>query len=125
MYLLRSFMAALVILALAWIALAQGSDPLGGQWVGVWSNSLGESGNESLVLSEDANGNLKGVWGDEMPVVGRRVGSKSFALTGETATRFYNITGVVKGDQINLVFGIKQRDKDFKYTGNAQLTRSK
>ena len=62
---------------------------ISGSWVGQWTNSTGEIGSDSLIIQEDTNGNLQGIWSGTVTVEGRRTGTASFEMSGETANREY------------------------------------
>ncbi len=57
---------------------------ISGSWFGQWTNSTGESGSDSLVIQEDTNGNLQGIWSGTVAVEGRRTGNASFEMSGKT-----------------------------------------
>ena len=113
---------ALVSLALPFTAFAQGGG-FAGKWTGEWSNSLGEYGNDSLVLSEDANGNLRGLWSDDVPVSGQITGSNTASLVGQTATRAYDIWARVDGDRMTLQYTATRLDAAGSYSGESRFTR--
>jgi len=123
MYLrLSLILAAFVILSLTDPALVQGSD-FAGKWTGEWSNSLGESGNDSLVLSEEANGNLSGLWSNEVTVSGQLTGSDTASLVGQTATRDYRIRARVEGDRMTLTYSAARLNAEGSYNGESRFTR--
>jgi hypothetical protein len=73
--------------------------PFAGEWNGTWSNSVGQKGPDSLILSEDAAGHIHGLWTGEVSVAGRRVNPTTAELHGETATRSYLLMATISGTQ--------------------------
>jgi hypothetical protein len=94
-----------------------------GQWYGRWSNNLGESGDDSLVLKEDQNGNISGVWTNEVPVSGRRINGNTVELQGWTATRSYQMTVIATGNEITMQYTATRLNSSGSYRGTARLFR--
>ena len=97
--------------------------PFAGQWYGRWSNNLGESGDDSLVLKEDQNGNLSGIWTNEVPVSGRRINGNTIELQGWTATRSYLMTVTATGNEITMQYTATRLNSSGSYRGTARLFR--
>lgn len=97
--------------------------PFAGQWYGRWSNNLGESGDDSLVLKEDQNGNISGVWTNEVSVSGRRINGNTIELQGWTATRFYQMTVTATGNEITMQYTATRLNSSGSYRGTARLFR--
>ena len=97
--------------------------PFAGQWYGRWSNSVGESGDDSLVLKEDQSGNISGVWTGNVPVSGRRINGYTLELQGSTATRFYQMTVTAAGTEITMQYTATRLNSSGSYSGTARLFR--
>lgn len=94
----RSLMVTAVILTSLLSALPFGAGIFTGRWAGEWRNSLGESGANSLVLREDREGTLKGLWTGEIEVSGNRINADSLEWRGRTTTRSCQITATLDRD---------------------------
>jgi hypothetical protein len=125
MSVLRKLLVIVALLSLATPALArdEGRGSFAGVWTGRWSNSLGESGDDSLVLSEDPDGDLRGTWTDEVPVAGRRTRRGAVELRGRTRDRSYVITATVKGNRMTLAYDVTPLDGGDSYHGTSRLVR--
>jgi hypothetical protein len=97
--------------------------PFAGKWYGRWSNNLGESGDDSLVLKEDQNGNISGVWTNEVSVSGRRINGSTIELQGWTATRSYQMTVTATGNEITMQYTATRLNSSGSYRGTARLFR--
>lgn len=126
MYALRSGLIALAILVLTHTAVsARDAKSFAGRWVGHWSNSLGERGDDSLVLREDADGNISGIWTNEVHVSGQRINRNTIELTGQTSARSYQITATIEGGVMTLKYIATRLDSDGSYQGRSTFTRSR
>jgi hypothetical protein len=115
---------AVVIFLMAQAVLAFGAD-FAGEWRGEWRNSLGESGPDSLVLSEDYQGNLSGLWTNEVRVTGRRLNPNTIELQGQTSNRSYQITATVEHGEMHLRYMATRLDGAGSYRGRARLFRAR
>ncbi len=120
---IRECLLVMVILALISPANALETVTFAGRWTGQWSNSLGESGADSLVLSENEDGKLSGAWTGTVEVSGNRVNTNTAELRGRTNLRSYQITATVKADEVALNYTVTRLDSPGSYHGKALLTR--
>ena len=121
---MRSSIVVMIILVLAHTAFGNDWPSFAGQWTGQWSNSLGERGDDSLVLTEDSNGNLSGLWTNEVTVSGRRINRNTIELQGQTAARSYQITATVKGDELIMQYIATRLNGSGSYHGRARFIRN-
>jgi hypothetical protein len=121
MRLVSSSIVAIVILALVCTAFGNDRESFAGQWTGQWSNSLGERGDDSLVLKEDSNGKLSGVWTNEVAVSGRRINRNTIELQGQTGTRSYQITATVIGNEMVMQYLSTRLNSSGSYNGTSRL----
>ncbi|MBA4417197.1 MAG: hypothetical protein C0392_04710 [Syntrophus sp. (in: bacteria)] len=124
MNLIRSSIVAMIILALAHTVFGNDWIPFAGQWTGQWSNTLGERGDDSLVLTEDQNGNLNGIWTNEVTVSGRRINQNTIELQGQTTARSYQITATVNGDEMIMQYIATRLNGSGSYRGRARFIRN-
>ncbi len=96
-----------------------------GQWSGRWQNDQGESGEDSLVLTEEPNGSLRGTWSGNLPVTGRRIDNHTAMLSGRTATRSYTIDARVEDGVLTLSYSASRLDAGGSYTGRSVLRPTK
>lgn len=94
-----------------------------GHWQGGWSNSLGESGPDSLELQQDQRGNLSGTWSGNVPVSGRCLDATHLQLRGRTATREFHIQGTLTGQKLQLTYRADRLNGTGSYTGQSTFTR--
>lgn len=99
------------------------SAALAGEWAGTWSNSVGESGADTLVLREDASGNLSGTWSGYVEVRGRRLSPTSLELQGSSANRAFTIRGALEGGQLVLRYTARRLDGAGSYDGESRFRR--
>jgi hypothetical protein len=92
-------------------------------WAGTWTNSLGEHGNDTLVLTNDGNGNFTGIWSGNINVRGQWLDKTNLKMSGQTTTRSYQVDGEVLGDTLNLEYTATRLNTSGTYTGKEQLTR--
>jgi hypothetical protein len=100
-----------------------GVEKLSGTWAGRWTNSLGERGADSLIVTEDAEGGLSGTWSGNIPVTGRRTGGSTFEMSGRTATREYRITASLSGGTLALDYTVRRLDAAGSYSGRSTFNR--
>lgn len=93
-----------------------------GKWSGPWSNSLGEEGESSLKLAEDADGKLSGVW-DGVQVKGERINKNTIELRGKNAKRSYQLTCTVSEGKMQVKYVVTRLDSEGSYDGKATLTK--
>lgn len=124
MRLVSSSIVAIVILALVCTAFGSDRESFAGKWTGQWSNSLGERGDDSLVLTEDSNGKLSGVWTDEVAVSGKRINRNTIELQGQTAARSYQITATVIGNEMVMKYMATRLNSSGSYDGQSRLIRN-
>lgn len=112
------------------VARLQGETPpaptpasLTGRWAGSWSNSVGESGADSLLLQEDGSGNLSGTWSGNIPVQGRRLSASEIELRGANGRRNFTIRGSLEGGQLVLRYTARRLDAPGSYTGESRFQR--
>lgn len=96
---------------------------LTGQWSGSWSNSVGESGPDSLVLQEGPSGELSGTWSGNIAVRGRRLSASEFELEGSTSRRAFRLRGRLEGGQIRLTYTAQRLDAEGSYSGESRFQR--
>jgi len=60
-----------------------------GDWVGEWSNSLGQIGGDSLWLYKGSDGQYSGIWSKAMRISGRQINASTIELHGRTYNRDY------------------------------------
>ena len=117
--------AALAVLVVVQTARADDKVAFAGSWSGTWSNSVNQSGDDTLVLTEDADGNLSGKWTGEVDVTGMRINRNSFELKAKTAKRSYQITGTIKDGTMTMKYIVTRLDSDGTYNGKSTLTADK
>ena len=96
---------------------------LAGRWTGYWMNSLGEKAPDSLVLEEASDGGIRGLWDGKVPVSGRWTTHSALELYGETATRAYDINGVLEGNTLTFEYLARRLDAPGSYRGRSIFTR--
>ncbi len=106
-------------------AFAQHPATLAGRWTGYWQNSTGDRGDDSLELTEDADGHLSGIWTGNVPVSGRRTDDRTAELHGRTDTRAYRIVVTAHRDELVLKYTARRLDSSGEYEGESRLTRSR
>jgi hypothetical protein len=105
-------------------ALAQAAS-FSGTWTGHYENSTGDRGDDSLVLSEDQNGNLSGVWTGNVQVSGRRTGDTTAELHGRTDTRAYRLYLTAEGDRLIGKYHARRLDSSGEYDGECRFHRAR
>jgi hypothetical protein len=103
---------------------AQSAAAFAGRWTGHWQNSSGQSGEDSLALSEDQDGHLTGTWTGSVAVSGRRTDDRTAELHGRTDTRAYRIYLTIHRDELTLKYTARRLDSSGEYEGESTLTRS-
>jgi hypothetical protein len=96
-----------------------------GTWTGTWTNSLGERGNDSLVLEEKAGGVISGTWSGSVPVSGKRLTATTLELSGHTATRAYQMKATLEAGVMTLRYVARRLNAAGSYEGTSTLTRSR
>jgi len=99
---------------------------LAGSWTGPWTNSLGEHGNDTLVITEN-NGNLgtfRGLWSDNILVTGQWLNKTNFGFSGRTSTRLYQVQGIIQGNNLMLNYTATRLNASGTYTGEEKLTQT-
>ncbi|MGC9967243.1 MAG: caspase family protein [Syntrophobacteraceae bacterium] len=104
---------------------AGSSSNFSGKWVGFWENSSKETGKDSLVLNEDADGNIKGTWSGDVKVNGKRIDANTAQLSGKTAKRSYEFVATEQKGAISLEYVAKRLDRGGSYEGKSTLTPAK
>jgi hypothetical protein len=94
-----------------------------GTWTGTWTNTAGESGTETLVLKETADGNLSGDW-EGIPITGKRRGENEIAFQGRTEYRYYEVAGRLRNGTLTLTYTAHRLDSGGKYYGRSIDKRS-
>ncbi len=121
---LKAFSAATIafglLVATAYLA-AAGS--FAGRWVGYYTNSTGEKGSDSLVLSEGADGTLAGTWSGNIPIRGRRLNANTAEMHGRTATRAYQMTLTEGHGSMIIKYTATRLDSRGSYSGVVDLSR--
>ena len=125
MHLLHKFISILTILIMLHTTLAFGSGIFSGKWEGEWRNSLGERGEDSLVLREHRDGTLHGIWTGEIEVSGSRINPNTVELRGQTAARSYQITATLDmdRDEMHLKYIVTRMNAGGSYHGSSRLYR--
>jgi hypothetical protein len=93
----------------------------GGSWVGTFHNSAGQTGEDSLVLIEDAAGNLDGTWSGDVSLQGRRVDATTAELSGQTASRAYTVLARLERGVLTLRYRARRIDSGGAYDGRVTL----
>jgi hypothetical protein len=96
-----------------------------GTWTGHYENSTGDRGDDSLVLSEDQNGNLTGTWTGNVQVSGRRTGDTTAELHGRTDTRAYRLYLTAEGDRLIGKYHARRLDSSGEYDGECRFHRAR
>lgn len=96
-----------------------------GNWTGQWQNNLGEQGPDSLVLTEDELGNLRGTWSGKIAVSGRKLTATTGELQGQTATRNYQGTITIQGNVLTFTYVARRLNAAGGYEGRSRFTRAK
>jgi hypothetical protein len=104
------------------IRAAGNSSNMTGKWVGYWKNNLDETGEDSLVIQEDAQGNMKGTWSGDVKVSGKRINASTAKLSGKTETRAYQFTVTVKESVMTMKYVAHRLDAEGSYEGKSTLT---
>ncbi|MDR3615502.1 MAG: hypothetical protein P4L53_18225 [Candidatus Obscuribacterales bacterium] len=97
---------------------------LAGMWKGPWQNNCGQSGQDSLDLTEDANGNFEGLWTGEVKVQGRRLDANTAQLWAKTPTRDYQLTAILNHGVVTLSYVARRLDASGSYEGKAVLKQA-
>lgn len=119
---IRSLLVAVLVVGLATCASAQDPINIAGKWSGPWSNSLGEKGESSLKLGEDADGLIAGTW-DGVKVQGKRINRNTVELRGKNETRSYQLTCTVTDGRMQMRYVVTRLNMEGSYDGKATLTR--
>jgi len=93
------------------------------KWSGSWTNSLGEKGNDTLGITTDSAGNIKGVWSGDISIAGQWSDSSNLKFSGRTTARDYQVTGKIEKDILVLNYTATRLDTSGTYTGEEKLTR--
>ena len=104
---------------------ADSGTTFGGRWTGHWTNSVGETGDDTLELVEDTARNLHGTWSGNVEVTGRQTDAATLALHARTPTRDYQITGTFRGDVLTIKYVATRLDRPGSYAGESTFTRVK
>ena len=96
---------------------------LTGKWTGTWTNTVGESGSDSLTLQEDGSGNLSGIWSGKIEVRGRRLSADQIELSGASPTRAFSIRGEFRGGELRLRYTARRLDATGSYSGESRFQR--
>lgn len=99
--------------------------PLSGRWSGTWTNSVGETGPDSLELTEDAQGRLQAVWTGYVRLEGQRVDAATLRLRGRTEKREFDVVGKLEGETLHLQYVARRLDGPGSYEGSSRLTRAR
>jgi Caspase domain len=90
---------------------------LTGSWQGTYENSLSNSGQETLRITEQDSA-IIGDWSG-VQVTGVRLGNTSFHLSGRSGKRHYTIVGLFEKDQLILHYAATA--PDLRYFGKSTL----
>ena len=94
-----------------------------GEWVGHWTNSLGESGPDTLSLYRSHEGRLTGNWSGNVNVWGRQTGRHELHLNGTRNNgTTYEVTAHGKHGELHLHY-YATRPNGSTYEGWADLHR--
>jgi hypothetical protein len=104
---------------------AEPGTTFGGRWTGRWTNSVGETGDDTLDLVEDSARNLRGTWSGNVDVAGRQTDAASLALHARTKTRDYQITGSLRGEVLTMKYVATRLDQPGSYAGQSTFSRVK
>ena len=105
--------------------LVLGSRPaiFAGNWTGTWSNSVGESGTETLYLKESSDGTFTGSW-DGIEVTGKRQGDNEILFQGSTSRRAYRVIGRITNLELRLSYSVRRLDSEGSYYGQSRHKRT-
>jgi hypothetical protein len=117
----RSLLVFFAMSMVSFPAIAQANEVFAGSWTGTWSNSLGETGDDTLVLSEGADGSLTGTWSGSLKVTGRRTGPSTGTLEGRNAKRAYKIVFSAKKRLMNMSYSVRRLDSEGSYKGKSRF----
>jgi hypothetical protein len=98
-------------------------EPCTEKWSGTWTNSLGEKGNDTLEISTDSAGNIKGVWSGNINITGQWSDSSNLKFSGQTTTRDYQVTGKIENNILILNYTATRLNTSGTYTGEEKLTK--
>ena len=73
-----------------------------GNWTGSYVNTKGQYGKEILNVNEDSNGDLTGIWTDDVRLGGERVGHDAIYLEGKAVARSYHLVGLAEDGRLLL-----------------------
>jgi len=96
-----------------------------GNWVGIWENSTGQKGKDSLELTQDAEGNLSGTWSGDVKVSGKPIDEGNARLVGRNAMRSYEFTATRENGTVHLKYVATRLDSGGSYEGKSTLTPAK
>ena len=122
----RQFPTLFLLTLCVWFLAAQlasAADGFAGRWIGTYANSTGETGRDSLVVTEGPNGELRAVWTGNINLAGRRTNATSAQLSGRTAKRSYQITATVRGNAMTMQYLATRLDSSGTYSGAVSLRR--
>jgi len=86
--------AAVAVLVLSQLAMAQPRATISGSWEGSWTNSRGSQGEDWLDVVEEPSGRIYGTWG-EVEIEGTRQGLGRYVWQGSNKGRSYRATAQV------------------------------
>jgi hypothetical protein len=105
------------------VTAAAALDNVGGNWIGTWTNSLGESGNnDTLQITDDGSGDLEGVWSGNIDITGGWDDETDIDFSGQNSTRAYQVQGSFIGNMLVLNYTATRLDTSGTYTGVELLT---
>jgi hypothetical protein len=92
------------------------------KWSGTWTNSLGENGGDTLVISSTSSGKITGTWSGNINVTGQWLDKSSLKFSGRTDTRDYQVTGKLQNGTLTLNYTATRLNSSGTYTGEEKLT---
>jgi hypothetical protein len=105
-----------------------GSDNVVGRWIGVWENSKGGQGRDSLLVTEFPDGRIEGQWGKGYVIAGQRTALDRYTWVCQSGESHYQVTARLIDGGERLLVGYRVntfRDgRPESYTGRSQLSRA-
>ena len=93
------------------------------KWSGTWTNSLGENGDDTLEITTDSAGNIKGVWSGNIKIIGKWSDSSNLQFSGRTTIRDYQVTGKTENNILILNYTATRLNSSGTYTGEEKLSQ--
>ncbi len=126
-YALSFWLTGAAALSIAFVfsqpAFAQRESAFAGKWNGYFENSTGQKGEDSIVLEENRDGDIHGMWSGNVRVEGRQTDERAAELHGRTDTREYRIYLKIHDDELSMKYTARRLDTSGEYEGEAKFKR--